>query len=109
MKRISTVLLFLFIFSVVALFGETEFNGEKLEILYRVEKGDVEDILPDTVVEIFVNYPDSQPVSYIGRAIANFDDAILISSNDKVFYIRKQFIQELVMLKETPSMLALGE
>ncbi len=109
MKRISFMVLTLLVFSSVFSFTEDNFtNGSFIsatnETVLFLKPIHFDKLAPEMQVEVFVNYPGSSPVSYVGKTLANFDDALLISANDKVYYIRKKFIEKLVILsdKNTP-------
>jgi len=99
-KRISILFLGFLLFSSVILFAENDFLSPKSEAVHFLSPIHFDRVLPKMRIEVFVNYPDSQPVSYVGRTIANLDDALLISINDKIYYIRKKFIEKLVIFSD---------
>ena len=103
--------MFLFlIFASVYSFGDTGFSYSNSEPVLFLKPIHFDRVLPKMQIEVVVKYPNSEPVSYFGRTIANFDDALLISGNDKVYYIRKKFIERLVIFsdKNTP-LIAMSE
>jgi len=92
-KRISIgILLITLFFCAWSLGAEIDFN--------RPAATTIASITPDSKIMISVNYPAAEPVQYTGIYVADLEDAVLISVSGKLFFIRKQFIQSLVILPE---------
>jgi hypothetical protein len=98
LKRISLVLIFLL---AIAISGFAEKEIIVLERddgmgIFNVEVNDL--VKPDTEVVVYVHYPGSETVSYAGKAVANLEEALLMDVGDRVFFLRKRFIEKLVIL-----------
>ena len=98
MKRISLVLIFILIL-VISSFAEQgiiflERDGS--ESLFTEEAKNL--VRPNTELVVYIHYPGSAPLSYTGKAIANLEDALIINVGERVFFVRKQFIEKLVIL-----------
>jgi len=92
-KRISIgILLITLFFGAWNLGAEIDFN--------RPVTTAIASITQNSKIMISVNYPASESVQYTGIYIADLKDAIIISVSGKLFFIRKQFIQSLVILPE---------
>ena len=91
MKRISFILA-IFLFFIIVLVSS--FGEDRIVVSGHF----YESLRPETRVIVYVSYPGSEPVSYSGETVANLDDAIILNIKDKLFYVRKRFIEKLVII-----------
>jgi len=93
-KRISVFVLFiLLIFTVSGLNAETSAEASS-------QQGLTAFLSPNIKVIIYVDYPESQPLKYTGNYIADLQNALLIRVENKLFFIRKEFIQKLSIVPD---------